>query len=192
MNVLAVDLAAKYSAACLLNPDGQVAWQTDTWDVAERDFIRRITWFWSVPDWWNNERPEPDFLVVEDLPHRLPFSGLVRKVCRIQGRIIQAMDDLGQLHRLLFVPPAAWRKHFPGLERGTGPDAVVPVAASLGYTPPDLTDRIALAGDRAEHRKIARKVRTDYAAAYLIARWAADTHAAQHTLDTPETSRYPD
>lgn len=181
--VVAVDLAAKYSAICQLADDLTIQNQTDSWGITESAFINRV-----VDPWNDGPAPAkpPILLAVEDLPHRLPFSALVKRVARIQGRIVDRMDQLYAAGTVLFVPPALWRKAYAGLRRGTGPDAVVGVAAALGYTPPDLGERINRAGDRA----IARKVATDYCAAYLIARWAVTTFTTAGTFDVPGTSRY--
>lgn len=180
MSILAVDLAAKYSAACHMDDSGAVLGQFDSWGRTESEFIELC-----ASPWYLTAVVHPAVMVVEDLPHRLPFAALVKQVCRIQGRIVEHMDVLGAADKVLFVPPAVWRRHYTGLERGTGPDAVVPVAAALGYTPPDLTGH-AGKGVKAT----ARKVSTDYCAAYLIARWAIDTHAATGGFDAPGTSRY--
>lgn len=177
--ILAVDLAAKFSAVCDMTLGGTVLSQADTWGLDEHQAIDLITAEWTRPN-------PPLAMVVEDLPHRLPFAGLVRQVCRLQGRILERMNSLGALDAVLFAPPAEWRKTYPGLERGTGPDAVVPVAARLGYTPPDLTRRATKAGDKAK----ARKVQTDYCAAYLIARWAVTQYAQHRSFDIPGTTRY--
>lgn len=171
--LVAVDLAAKYSAACLL--DGvhtQPGWQTDSWGATEHEFLTAITGFGPPDD-------GVDALIVEDLPHRLPFSNLVKRVCRLQGRIAERMQQNGQLDKLWYVAPAVWRKHFKGMERGTGPDAVIPAAKEIGYTPPDLSARCVKAGDKA----IARKVATDYAAAFLIGVWAQDMHFRHGSFD---------
>ncbi len=184
-DVVAVDLAAKYSAACLWE-DGYIkpSWQTDSWGATEHEFLTAITAFWTSPE---SHLAGPDVLVVEDLPHRLPFTNLVKRVCRMQGRIAERMEAVNQLDKLLFVAPAVWRKHFKGLERGTGPDAVLTVAADIGFTPPDLTDRIKKPGDK----QIAKKVATDYAAAFLIGVWAQDMHYRHGTFDgIPGADRY--
>lgn len=183
-DVVAVDLAAKYSAACLFeNGNVQPTWQSDSWGATEHEFITAITGFWGSPHWAIG----PDVLVVEDLPHRLPFANLVKRVCRMQGRVAERMEMAGELDKLLFVAPAVWRKHFHGLERGTGPDAVVGVAADIGYTPPDLSSRVKKAGDKA----IAKKVATDYAAAFLIGVWAQDMRYRYGTFDEiPGADRY--
>lgn len=181
MSIIAVDLAAKFSAAVTLNDDGTVADQWDSWQISQTAFIDEVVYGWSgilAAD-------KPDLLIVEDLPPRVPWMTTVKDVCRIQGRLIERMHRHDALDRLLFVQPDQWRSHFAGLKRGTGPDAVVPVAASLGYEPPDLTDRIGK-GEKAT----ARKVATDYCAAYLIGRWALDYHAEHGHLDAPRTTRF--
>lgn len=185
MTVLAVDLAAKYSAACLMDENYTVLNQFDSWGVSEEQFIFLCTepWFWAA------DALPPDVLVIEDLPHGLKYSTLVKTVCRLQGRFIQSMYDMpdGQTSDVLFVSPAEWRRTYDGMERGTGPNVVVPVAERFGYTPPDLTDRITgVKGAKA----IARKVATDYCSAYLIARWAITAKKTHDTFDVVGTSRY--
>lgn len=180
MSILAVDLAAKYSAVCHLTPTGTVLSQNDSWGMTETDFIGYITADFT-------RIHPPVVMIVEDLPHRLPFASLVKKVCRMQGRIVERMTYLGHPDKVLFVPPAVWRKHYPELKRGTGPDAVLPAAANNGYQPPDLSTRAAaVKGGKA----LARKVATDYCAAYLIGLWAVRMYAEHDTFDIAGTSRY--
>ncbi len=155
MSLLAVDLAAKLSAVCHVTPAGTVLSQADSWGRSEDDFLNYLV----AP--WHRSNP-PTAMVVEDLPHRLPFAALVKQVCRLQGRIIDRMACLGAA------------------------DAVTPVAAGLGYTAPDLSHRILKAGDKA----LAVKVATDYCAAYLIGRWVLSTYRTAGTFDAPGTSRY--
>ncbi len=179
-SLVAVDLAAKYSAVCWMSATGAVIEEWDSWGRTEAGFVHLVT----AP--FRHCATPPDALIIEDLPHRLPFMALVKHVCRLQGRIIEAMDRLGLAGHILFVPPAEWRRNYTGLGRGTGPDAVIPVAARLGYTPPDLTDRL---GERKAKATIA-KVQTDYAAAFLIGRWALGTWLSFGSFDTATTSRY--
>lgn len=179
-SLVAVDLAAKYSAVCWMGATGAVIEQWDSWGRTEAAFVHLVT----AP--FRHCATPPAVLAIEDLPHRLPFMSLVKHVCRLQGRIIEAMDRLNMTDRILFVPPAEWRRNYTGLRRGTGPDAVIDVAARLGYTPPALSDRL---GERKARATIA-KVQTDYCAAFLIARWALATWLTHDTFDTATTSRY--
>ncbi len=179
MRVLAVDLAARYSAACLLD-DQRVIKQFDSWGQTEDAFVYHLIAFWQQPD-------PPAVMIVEDLPHGLSYSKLVKRVLRLQGRIVQAMHETtdGDWNDIVFVAPNTWRSHFD-LKRGTGPTAVFAASASLGYQPPDLTERAKGNGGRTR----AQKVQSDYCAAYLIGRWAIDTHQQFATFDVPGTSRY--
>lgn len=182
--ILAVDLAAKYSAACLMTYTGKVVEQFDSWGRSEHDFIREVTEFWSAA-----KHPPPDVMIVEDLPHKLPFSTLIKRVCRIQGRIIERMHVAGDYQdQVVFLQPSEWRRTYDGMGRGTGPDIVVPVAATFGYTPPDLSERAAVKGSGGN--TVAKKVATDYCAAFLIARWAISQKLEYGTFDVPGTTRY--
>ncbi len=184
MSLVAVDLAAKFSAACWLGDQRQVLAQWDSWQHTETTFIGLIT-----SPWAGRSEPLPYALLVEDLPHRLSFIGPVKHVCRIQGRIVERMAALGHERDVVFVPPTEWRKYYPALrKRGSGPKEVVPVAATYGdYEPPDLAHR--LRGDRGE-KALARKVQTDYCAAYLIAFWGLSCWYNYGSFDVPGTHRY--
>ncbi len=179
MSIVAVDLAARFSAACAMSFGNRIGLQVDSWGRTETQFIDVITSPWLTTE-------PPAALIIEDLPHGVKYMTNTKNVCRLQGRLVERMDYYGALSAILFVPPILWRRAYKGLENGTGPDAVVPVAEDLGYTPPDLSHRILKAGDRA----LARKVGTDYCAAYLIARWAIGHYQDFGTFDATGTSRY--
>lgn len=187
MTVLAVDLAAKYSAVCLMDDDYTVLHQFDSFGITEEEFIYLVVGPWLFPN--REGRPLPQRLVIEDLPHGLGYTKLVKAVCRLQGRIVQAMHEAynGRVEDIVFVSPAQWRSHYPAMKRGTGSKISVPVAAQYGYTPPaDLPARTKGKGGPSRADKIA----TDYCAAYLIARWAVDTNRLHGTYDVPGTSQY--
>jgi hypothetical protein len=179
VTVLAVDLAAKYSAACLMTSDYRVTREFDSWGRTEEQFIAELHDAYQELD--------VDTAIIEDLPHGLRYSTLIKTVCRLQGRIYHAFrsENRYAADDVIFAAPNQWRHHF-GLKRGTGPDIVVPTAAEFGYTAPDLTERAKVKGGRA----IARKVATDYCAAYLIARWAVDMKDQNGTYEVAGTSRY--
>jgi hypothetical protein len=181
VTVLAVDLAAKYSAACLMDDAYRVRREFDSWQQSQDSFVYHLI------AWWNHPQP-PDVMVVEDLPHGLKYSTLVKTVCRLQGRIVQAMHATtdGGTGDVLFAAPSAWRSHYPQATRGTGPGIVVPIAKHFGYTAPPLMHRAKGNGGRSR----ADKVATDYCSAYLIARWAIDMKHTYGTYDVPGTSRY--
>lgn len=184
MSLVAVDLAAKFSAACWMGDQHQVLAQWDSWQVRETTFIDFL-----VSPWAEGAMPLPHVLLIEDLPHRLSFIGPVKNVCRLQGRIVERMASFGFEREVVFVPPAEWRKYYPALrKRGSGPNEVVPVAKTFGnYDPPDLTYRFR--GDRGE-KAVARKVQTDYCAAYLIGFWGTSCWYNYGTFDVPGTHRY--
>ncbi len=185
MTVLAVDLAAKYSAACLMDHDYRVIDQFDSDEGrSEDDFVYKLAGFWMF---YYDSEFAPEVMVVEDLPHGLKYSSLVKAVCRLQGRIAQAMHETteGDYEDLLFLAPATWRAHYD-LKRGTGPEAVFDACAQFGYEAPDLTERFKGKGGRTK----AKKIESDYCAAYLMAHWAIDMHKTHKTYDVPGTSRY--
>lgn len=187
MSILAVDLAAKFSAACWMDENYQVIAEFDSWGRTEEEFLYLVIDPWLYPQ--RDDLVRPDRLVIEDLPHGLNYTKLVKSVCRLQGRIVQAMHEafLGTVEDVLFLAPNTWRAHYPQATRGTGADISLTIAEGYGYQPPaDLLTRAKGNGGKTR----AHKVATDYCAAYLIARWAIDTRRHFGHLDVPGTSRY--
>lgn len=180
MTVLAVDLAARYSAACLMTDDYKVLHQVDSFGCSEDTFL----WELCRPFTW--ETP-PEVMVVEDLPHGLNYSTLIKAVCRLQGRLYDRMQTYDHGGKMVFLAPAEWRRTYAGMGRGTGPKIVVEVAERYGYVPPaDIFPRAKGKGGKT----VADKVATDYCSAYLIARWAVATKQEKGTYDVVGTSRY--
>lgn len=186
MTVLAVDLAAKYSAACLMDDGYRVLDQFDSFGLTETEFVSLCcAYMRETPDQW---RIPVEQIIIEDLPHGLSYGSTVKAVCRLQGRFFQTLDLYGRGGDTLFLAPATWRAHFAGLERGTGAYAVIPVASQLGYTPAwtDLYERAKGNGGKSRAQKIA----SDYCSAYLIGRWAIDVKKQYGMFDVPGTARY--
>lgn len=178
MTVIAVDLAAKYSAAVMLDNAGHVVTQMDT-TTGEDTFLESVINAFVYG--------EAEQLVIEDLPHGVDYRGLVKRVCQIQGRFVERMYGLSRVDQLLFVAPNTWRRKYSPLRvRGAGMDAVVPVAAEIGYTPPKLQHLSGPRGGKA----IVNKVQTDYCAAFLIAYWALGISVENNGWDVPGTERY--
>lgn len=184
MSIVAVDLAAKYSAACWMDADGAVIDEWDSWGKTESEFIELCVSPWRLTEVTDDDIPV--VMVVEDLPHGLKHSTLMKNVYRLQGRLYERMTAYGFADEVLFLSPQAWRAHYPMLKRGQPPSAVVDVCAEIGYEPPDLTTRSKIKGGKA----IARKVATDYCAAFLIGRWAVHSKVTWDSYDVPGTSRY--
>lgn len=189
--LVAVDLAARYSAAMQINfsedpypPEWRVMRTWDSWKPTEIEFVHQICSPFMVPPLTK----VPDVMLIEDLPHGLKFAALVKRVCRLQGRIVEVMEQAGHRDKILFVPPALWQRRYKRLADEKWPDAVVPVAHRHGYTPPDLVEE----GMRAAERTIAKKVMTDYCAAYLIGFWGLDQLETHGTFDVEGTQRYTD
>lgn len=189
--LVAVDLAARYSAAMQINfsespypPEWRVMKTWDSWKPTEMEFVHQICSPFTVPPLTK----VPDVMLIEDLPHGLKFAALVKRVCRIQGRIAEVMEQAGHRDKILFVPPALWQRHYKRVADEKWPDAVVPVAHRHGYTPPDLVGE----GMKAAERTIAKKVMTDYCAAYLIGFWGLAQLEKHGTFDVEGTQRYTD
>lgn len=162
----AVDLAAKFSALCIIDRTGRILDQNHSWAKSEEEWVDTIV----APFYDPLPQGMPDILIVEDLPHGVGYKKIVKQVCRLQGRICHAMEAAGVQDRLIFIPPQLWQLTYEGVARGAEKDrltAAERAASEMDYVPPDLLHKDLHGADRVA----ARKTKTDYVAAYLIARW---------------------
>lgn len=186
--VVAVDLAAKFSAIVALDAGGQVYDQMDSAGYTHRGFANTI---WDVAEATRAVCSGWPVVVIEDLPQHVPSSMVAKTVSQLQGRIIHACP-YGRLADLYFVPPhtwerdmGVWRQELPDWER---------IAIGLGYdTIPDLvTQRGLVAGTRGQGTAVteALKQRTDYVAAFLLGRWAQMCMHEDRTWDPKTIKQY--
>jgi len=161
-SVLGIDLASRYSAAVLWD-GSRVSAQFDSVGLNPGQFVAKVAEVAA------DHRVQE--IVVEDIPHHVKWTGLVKKVCRLQGRILAQAE-----YAVWFVPPAVWQRSYDGVWRA-GPGGASEAAAKLGYQAPDFSDDPRfepLAKTPGERRRLRKKVESDYVDAYLIARWAAN------------------
>lgn len=178
MSIVSVDLASVYSGSIILDDDGKVIDQTDSWQLNEDEFLDWIT----LP--WKFDVGIPDVLVIEDLPFKLPFMKITKKVCQLQGRIEEKMFQYGYRDKILYVAPAVWLRSYGIKTAKDSAKLVEPKAKEFGFVSP--IDYTVFHG---KDRQIAKKVSGDYAAAFLIGLWALNYHKEHGTYDSPQTSR---
>jgi hypothetical protein len=171
--IVAVDLAAKFSAGVLLDPDGNLTSQWDSFNWSHGQVAQQI--FDDFAFLGATHPDEVPLVVIEDLPQHVPSSAITKSVAQLQGRILQIFDVLGQQHldSVFWVPPAVWQQGMGVWQRGS--EAAEFAASALGYKPPDLvTERGYKPGQRGYGKLIreAEKQQTDYVDAFLIAAWA--------------------
>jgi hypothetical protein len=156
--------------------------QGDSWSFGfkTRDgFVSQLT---TAVNWW-----DPEVVIIEDLPHGVQFMRLVKSVCRLQGRIEQSFLKVGARHKILWVPPTVWKQHYKLNGKDTA-KLIEPKAQELyGYEPP--INHLVLHG---KERTEAKKIRTDYAAAYLMGKWAQEMFDIHGTYDLINTARVED
>lgn len=190
LDVIGVDLAAKFSAVVWLHGSGKVADQFDSFEISQSTLAGKLRWITSVVD----EVPHKDgyVVVIEDLPPHIPHSSIVKSVAQLQGRIIQALGPSHLIHTY-FVPPAYWQRDM-GVFRAT-PEETALKAKELGYEPPDLLQARKLAvGVRGKATAVreALKQQTDYVDAYLIAKWAQICMSENRVWDMHIVKQYKD
>lgn len=206
MIVQAVDLAARFSAACLLGPSGSVISEygseyTADAVVAETSEVHARSRFFVAMVANSVLIPEtcPDWVVVEDVPHQMRFDTITKAVCRLQGELISKLAVRSALDKLIFIPPALWQRHFPGVWKG-GVKGAAAAASSYGYTPPDLLEAHRGIYDHlhgGETSQLRQKLRgnlkkqmSDYIDAFLIAQWAQETMEKHGTLEVKSAQKY--
>lgn len=166
-----MDLAAKFSAASVVDENGQVHWEADSSGLTAFQWTTVVTF--SAYTW------EPDLILIEDVPYGISSQAMVKPVLRLQGMLILALVQRELLDGVVFVNPSTWQKTYPGVARGKAEDRIEAArvaALELGYTPPPLTrDYLAsLDGKKPLRKHLAplEKTMTDYIDSHLMARWA--------------------
>lgn len=169
---LTLDLAAKYSAAVVLDLSGQVKYQFDSFQKSATELADEVADAAS--------EFEVTHVIIEDVPYGIRGQGQVKSVLRLQGVLIKALSDADLLDRTLFVDPSRWQRcpdpRFEGVWRG-GKEGAEVAALRFGYTPPDLLELHAneipdKGPERTKARAALKKLATDYNDAFLIGQWS--------------------
>lgn len=181
---LTLDLAAKYSAATVLDLSGQVKYQFDSFKKSAIDFAE------EVAD--TAAEFEVSHVLIEDVPYGIRGQAQVKPVLRLQGVLIKALADVDYLERSRFVDPSRWQRctdpRFEGVWRG-GVEGAATAAQRFGYSPPDLLEIHAneipdKGPERTKARNILKKLNSDYNDAFLIGQWSLlieETTLLEHT-----------
>jgi len=169
VKILAVDLAAKFSAGIALDRGREVHLQFDTWGRTQVGTALLIADVAATLS--------PDLILVEDVPYGISKQFMIKPVLRLQGMVIQELTRSGFEDRTLFIAPNTWKSGLGLPVRGAKPPVFAEAAAKAGYTPPDLlevhaADVPAKGPERTKIRGLLRKAATDYVDAYLIGEWA--------------------
>lgn len=178
MLIVGVDLASRFSAYVGLGSSREVYFEGDSQGLSEGDFVSRLLGYASL--YSSEPYTEEIWIVVEDLPHCIPYRVQVKEVSRLQGRLVHEAKYYGLFDRILFIPPATWQRSYEGVFR-QGASGARDAAANLGYEPPDLLDgnerfpfQELKGKERTKIRNAAKKVMTDYVDAFLIANYIHD------------------
>lgn len=160
--ILAVDLAARFSAACLMGSGGEVVSEWHSWQAAEASWVNSLT----------ANLKHAEIMLIEDIPFGLKLTKTVRDVYRLQGRIIESVYSKSWengLRRIVFIPPQVWQLYFKpdGMKSGDKAAAKRIACDKYGYSPPELLH----ADLHGKDRPSARKTMEDHVDAFMIARY---------------------
>jgi hypothetical protein len=157
--ILAVDLAAKFSAMCLIDASGAVVGEEHSWGMSPATWVMMIS----------NKSHIPDVVVVEDLPYGAGQTKTVRDVYRLQGRLIVSLEYAGNESKLVWIAPKLWQDYYKpyGMKAGDKKVARAIAVEKYGYNPPELLHKDLHGVDRVH----ARKTMEDHVDAFLIARY---------------------
>lgn len=167
--VLAVDLAARYSAYSVVDSGGFVVAEGDSSKSSSFEFVDLLVEICR--------KLSPDIVVVEDVPYGISSQAMIKPVLRLQGVLIKAFSDAEVSP--WFVNPSTWQSAYPGVSRGKAPDRIEAArvaAEGIGYTPPNLVQEYldtVPEGKKPLKKFInpAEKIMTDYIDARLMADW---------------------
>lgn len=178
--LLAVDLAAKLSAAVQRGAGGEVTLQFDSRGKSPLAFCKEIA----------QASRSSDIVVVEDVPYGISSQMMIKPVLRLQGALISYLIALGAFESTIFMVPSVWMKDFPGTQHATTKglsksasdqeriDTARFHAERLGYTPPDLVadweHHCSVEGRKAlkKDTNVLTKSMTDYVSAFLMSEYA--------------------
>lgn len=178
MRILAVDLASKFSAACIRDAGSEVLWEGNSSEKSSFQFIatlaRKAIEF------------EVTLVIIEDVPYSISSQAQTKPIHRLQGVVMALMHK--HLSCMVFLNPGTWQNTFPGVARApkglSKPEgaryrveAARKHAENYGYTaPPLVADYVASLpeGTRVLVKNTAplEKQMTDHVDAFLITQWA--------------------
>lgn len=170
--ILAVDLASKFSAACLMDLHGSVTTEWHSWGLSEASWVNSLV----------VQSKFAEIVLIEDLPFALRISKTVRDVYRLQGRIIENMsDDILNISKMVFIPPKLWQDYFKpdGMKSGDKKAAKKIAEEKYGYIAPQLLHKELHGVDRTH----ARKSMEDHTDAFLIARYMLEQVKEYGSID---------
>jgi len=177
MKVLTVDLAARFSAATVMNSSFKILEEFDSWGKSSFDFVNAVI---------NAAvKHRVDIIVFEDVPYGLSKQFMIKPVLRLQGVFIHALGLADLIEKTVFLNPATWQRTFEGVY-GKKAAGALAAAQLLGYNPPDMlaihADEIPAKGkERTKMREQLKKAATDYVDSFLMARWAL-THSSRDEM----------
>lgn len=168
MKVMTIDLAARFSAANVMNSAGETLHEFDSWGKTTFQFVDEVI--------SNAVTFDVDIIVFEDVPYGLSKQFMIKPVLRLQGIFIYALGQHGLIDKTVFLNPATWQRTFEGVY-GKKAAGALAAAQALGYNPPDLLEIHAaeIPAKGTEHTKMRaqlKKASTDYVDAFLMSRWA--------------------
>jgi hypothetical protein len=179
MRVQTIDLAARFSAANVMDPDGTVLHEFDSWNKTAFAFVDEII--------DAAVKYDVDILVFEDVPYGLSKQFMIKPVLRLQGIIIHALGMANLIEKTVFLNPSTWQRSFEGVFGGKAAGAAA-AATGFGYTAPNMleihADEIPAKGkERSKMREQLKKASTDYVDAYLMSKWSIDFTSRDEMLE---------
>lgn len=129
----------------------------------------------------------PDILIIEEMPHGVAWGEGVKNTIRMQGRIIERMEQWGHKDKILFLQPMTWQSDLK-MNRKTVTEQAA-FAVTLGYAPPDLvkihidTYKNLHGKERAAVRGKLKKLMEDHVSAFLMYAWAVGKWGRDGTFD---------
>ncbi len=180
---MAVDLAAKFSAMCLMDASGAVVGEWHSWGMSPVEWVLTIS----------SKALIPEVIVVEDLPFGAGQTKTVRDVYRLQGRLIVALERNDYESKLVWIAPKLWQDSYKpnGMKPGDKKAARAIALEKYGYEPPELLHKDLHGADRVH----ARKTMEDHVDAFLIARYMLEQYryygSFENAIDSiPRLERY--
>jgi hypothetical protein len=196
MIVLSVDLASKFSAACV-NDEAEVRREFDSSGMSALQFAMKLS--------RTADEFDVDLILIEDVPYGISSQAMVKPVLRLQGILLLALHR--HFSKILFVNPSTWQKEYPGVARAPKGmskaegekfriEAARKAAEERGYSPPDLVAQYVASlpeGTKVlkKHTNPLEKIQTDYVDAFLMSDWALTLGSFEAVANQPSGVQRP-
>jgi len=189
LNLLGIDLAARFSAGIVLNEQHEVLSEFDSWKYSQLEFVDKCV--------EEALKYGVSSTIAEDIPYGIKQQAQTKPATRLQGILIRAFSENKILEDLYFLNPSTWQRDMEVFREK--PYTPREAAEQRGFSqrlPIEMyvEDIPPLGKEHSKRRSAVRaqlkKASTDYDDAYLITAWGHEQIKKGPLLDVKGVQQY--